>query len=533
MATTSTWEMHPELVEALKSGQTVEEWLAGRCPVCSYARISRDLQQVQQIGVARQHGLHNDVAAAELGWAVVYRYTDNNITAADPDVQRPAFLQMVRDLRARQTEDGIPVRGIVAVEEERVVRLPEDYLKLYRALTVDDDGVLYYTDKRQLVDVYAEVEQTRGLMSSSMGETEVRKVKRRAKRSTADRAAEGKYTGGTRRFGWLGQDQTTGRKQNEKLDPIEAAYLRKAIDMKREQKGFSTIARWFIAEGVPSVHGGVWSASTVAQMLTNPAWWGGRILNGELVLDPETGQPKIGDWETLGPGYDQAAWDEICRMRWPEGKVAAKKVKKKKSVRKYQSTGILRCGWVEEGQGVEEMCLHGMVGRPPYGAHKWGNYVCNSPSCRKVSRRMDKIDHAVEGIVVRTLEQQFSTITPEEKPWHGQRTLDDLLARRQELKDKYKQGIVDLSDYLEFKDNLDLQVKASQDDRDAFLKEQAAKNFLAGFTKARWDTFDLHQKGIAIETVLQAVIVHPIPKGRSRRAPFDPSLIEVVFKKPH
>ncbi|GGP72242.1 recombinase family protein [Streptomyces melanogenes] len=533
MATASTWEMHPELTKALAVGQTIEEWLDGRSPVCSYARISRDLQQVEQIGVTRQHSFHNDAAAGELGWAVVYRYTDNNITAADPDIPRPAFLQMVRDLRARQTEDGIPILGVIAVEEERVVRLPEDYLKLYRALTVDENGLLYYTDKRQLVDIHAEVEQTRGLMSSSMGETEVRKVKRRTKRSTADRAAEGKYTGGARRFGWLDEDQKTGRKRNEKLNPSEAPYLRKAIDMKRAKKGFNTIARWLIDENIPTVRGGQWSASTVAQMLTNPAWWGGRILNGEIVLDRKTGQPKIGLWENLGDGYDFEAWDEICRMRWPEGKVAAKKIKGKRSARKHLSTGIARCGWVEEGQGAEEMCLHGMVGRPPHGNHKWGNYVCNSASCRRVSRRMDKVDKIVEGIVVGILEEQFSTITPDEKPWHGQGTLESLLLRRQELKDSYKEGAIDLSDYLEFKDSLDLQVKASEDDRESFLSEQASKNFLAGFTKARWDKFDLEQKGIAIETVLQAVIIHPIPKGRSRRAPFDPSLIEVVFKKTH
>ncbi|MFD9792313.1 recombinase family protein [Streptomyces sp. NPDC059070] len=533
MATTSIWEMHPELTEALAAGQTLEEWLDGRRPVCSYARISRDLQQVKQIGVARQHGYHSDRAAAKLGWAVVYRYTDNNITAADPDIQRPAFLQMVRDLRARQTEDGIPNYGVIAVEEERVVRLPEDYLKLYRALTVDENGLLYYTDKEQRVDVHAEVEQTRGLMSSSMGETEVRKGKRRAKRSTADRAAEGKFTGGARRFGWLDEDKKTGRKRNEKLDPIEAAYLRKAIDMKRAKKGFNTIARWLIAEGVPTVRGGKWCASTVAQMLTNPAWWGGRILNDELVLNPKTGQPTIGQWETLGDGYGQEAWDEICRMRWPEGKVAAKKVKGKRSARKYLSTGIARCGWVAEGQGAEEMCLHGMVGRPPHGRHKWGNYVCNAASCRKVSRRMDKVDRVVEGIVVGILENQFSSLTPEEKAWHGQSTLESLLLRRQELKDKYKQGVLDLSDYLEFKDHLDIQVGESEADRDSFLSEQASKNFLAGFTKGRWDDFDLEQKKTAIETVLQAVIIHPIPEGRSRRAPFDPSLIEVVFKKTH
>ncbi|MEW1673054.1 recombinase family protein [Streptomyces noursei] len=531
MASHSSWEIHPDLAAALASGKTVEEWLDGRTPVVSYARISVDLQKVKAIGVARQHGRHCDPAAKEQGWAVVYRYTDNDLTAADPDVQRPAFLQMVRDLRARQTAEGIAIRGILAVEEERVVRLPEDYLKLYRALTVEEDAVLYYTDKRQMVDVYAEVEQTRGLMSSSMGETEVRKVKRRAKRSTKDRAAEGKYTGGARRFGWLGADKDLGRTQNEKLDPNESVWLRNMIDMKLCGKGWNTIAVWLISESIATVRGGEWTSTGVKSLLTNPAICGYRILNGELVLDPDTGEPKAGNWETIATPEE---WHQICEMAWPGGKLAkTKKPKGTKRTRKHLSTGILRCGWIPKSGPKEDMCLHSMVGRPPHGNHKWGNYVCNGTNCRKVSRRMDKIDRIVEGIVVRTLKDQFATLTPDEKTWHGQHTLERLTARRQELKDAYMAERISMADYLEFIDPLDAQIKESQADRDAFYEEQAAKNFLAGFTEERWNDFDLEQKQIAIRTVLQAVIVHPLPEGRSRKAPFDPSLIEIVFKNPH
>ncbi|MCZ4097333.1 MULTISPECIES: recombinase family protein [unclassified Streptomyces] len=552
MPASSTWEIHPDLAAALAAGQTFEEWLGDRCPVCSYGRISRDLQRngKKELGVTRQHELHCDPAAAEHGWAVVYRYTDNDITAADPDTTRPAFVQMIRDLRARQTEDGFPIKGIIAVEEERVVRLPEDYLRLYRSLTVDEEGCLYYTDKRQLVDVYAEVEQTRGLMSSSIGETEVRKIRRRSKRSTRDRASEGKYTGGVRRFGWLDKDAKLGRDLNEILDPYESAHLRKAIDMKLSGKGWNTIAVWLINEKISTVRGGKWASATVAAMLTNPAICGYRILNGELVLDPKTGEPVVGVWETIATPEE---WRQICRMKWPNAKTDKRPPKAKKVARKHLSSGILRCGSpikeeenaeattesrTEAGTALEsrtkvDRCLHGMVGRPPYGNHKWGNYVCNAAECRKVSRRMDKIDKIVSTIVIKTLEEQFSNIQPEHKDWHGKATLDRLIARRQVLKASYKSGRIDLDDYLDFKDDLDSQIKESEADRDKFIQEQAAKNFLAGFTEAHWERFDLAQKGLAIGTVLQAVIVHPIPKGRSRKAAFDPTLIEVVFKKAH
>jgi hypothetical protein len=77
---------------------------------------------------------------------------------------------------------------------------------------------------------------------------------------------------------------------------------------------------------------------------------------------------------------------------------------------------------------------------------------------------------------------------------------------------------------------LDAQIQESEKDREEFLAEQESRNFLAGFTDERWNQFDLRQKRIAIGAVIQAVIVRPFPKGRATRAPFDPSLLEVIYR---
>ncbi|MCY0956379.1 recombinase family protein [Streptomyces sp. H27-H5] len=530
MAAHSQWEIHPSLAAALKEGLTFEEWLGGRVPVCSYARITKDRQQhgKEQIGVGRQHGHHCDPAAEKLGWAVVYRYTDNHITAADPDITRPAFVQMVRDLRARSVEAGYPIKGLIAVEDERVYRLPEDYLRLYRALTVDEEGCLYYTDKRQLVDVHAESEQTRGLVMASTGEGEVRRVKRRVTRNTRDRAIEGKSHGGPRRFGWLGKDIRFGRLSNEKLDPYEAPYLRAGIERRLAGQGWNTIATWYIKENVPTVSGAAaWTAIAVRGMLTNPAICGYRILNGELITDPITGQPVVGSWETVATPEE---WVRLWKSYNPNGEPGEKPAKKAKSLRKHVSSGILRCGWLKEDG---ELCLHGMIGRKAHGRHLFGNYVCNGTDCRRVSRRMDKIDYIVEEIVIRTLEQQYAAAQPEEKQWYGLATLEKLRLRKQELKALLKSEALNMAEYIEFRDDIDAKISDSEQDQRHFLEEQAARNFLAGFTREKWGAFDIKQKGKAIETVLQAVIVHPYPEGRSRSAPFDPNLIEVVYRRPH
>ncbi|MFE9120847.1 recombinase family protein [Streptomyces sp. NPDC007172] len=498
------------------------------------ARISIDADGTA-LGVNRQHG-HCDAAAEDLGWAVVYRYTDNDLTAADPDVQRPGFLRMIRDLRARQTEEGFRVCGVLAVEEERVVRLPEDYLKLYRALTVEEDGLLYYTDKKQLIDVYSEVEQTRGLMSSSMGENEVRKIKRRVKRSISDRAKEGRRTGGQRRFGWLGverdADGIVTRPSNKYANPAEWGHLRHIIDQRLSGKSYTTCVQYLIKKEVPSARGGAWTESTVKNILTNPALCGYRMINGELVIDPKTGEPVVGDWETIATPEE---WRKLARRSpqkgrpFIEGEVVRYNKKKpgQSAGRKHLLSEFLRCGKTQE-DGLK--CMSVMVGQKPRPLKPNGSYSCNNSACRGVSRRMDLLDKAITSMVLKVLEKQFARKRPEHKPWHGQKTLDSLHERKRALKAGFEAGEIQASDFFDMLSRFDTQISDSERDKREFEEEQYAKNFLAGFHRKKWEGFDLRQKRIAIGAVLSAVVVLPVPEDRPHKATFYLDLIKVHFK---
>lgn len=536
----SKWQIHPELQKALANGRTFEEWLGDRKPCCSYARITRDRRN--EAGVGRQHR-NCEEFAAEHGCAIVYRYTDNHITAADPDVERPAFLRLVRDLRARRSEEGYPIHGIFVVEEERVVRLPEDYLRLHRALTVDKRGVYGVTDTRTVLDVHSDAEMIRGLLTSAMGEREVVKVKRRVKRNVRDQALEGAPTG-PRRFGWKGPDPKNGRLVNEKLEPKEAKVLREAVDLVLVGKHWSTVVEHLDNSGYLTLRGNRWSTTPVQYMLTNPALCGYRMINGELVRDPKTGEPVVGKWETVCTPEEWYKLIARC-SNWfnLDGDTATSRYREKvkqegkrdyralaEATRRFFLTNIARCGYVDE---AGTMCLAKMKGMGPTGTNKQDRYRCGDPRCYKVSRRADYADKAIELVVVKVLKEQFSAMQPDERTWYGEETLNGLLAKRREIKDNYDAGTFSLAEYLEFRDSNDAQISESQKDRSEFYAEQAAKNLLAGFTEEKWDGFDMRQKRQAAATVLQAVIIHPVPKGRSRSAKFDPELLEPVFRTPH
>ncbi|WP_186832003.1 zinc ribbon domain-containing protein [Streptomyces sp. ISID311] len=198
------------------------------------------------------------------------------------------------------------------------------------------------------------------------------------------------------------------------------------------------------------------------------------------------------------------------------------------ATRRFLLTNILRCGYVDE-EG--NLCGAKMKGMGPSGTNKHDRYRCADTKCSRVSRRADLVDKAIEIVVIKVLTDQYSAVEPEDKQWYGEESLAKLRARQQEIKESYKSGIFSLAEYLEFKDANDAQISESESDRKKFYAEQSAQNFLSGFSEDKWhEDYDMRQKRKAVATVLSAVIVHPLPKGRARSAQFDPELLEPIFK---
>lgn len=525
----SSWGPHPSLEDALTCGLSFDDWLAGRVPVVSYARMSSDRHGLMA-ATSRQH-VNNGVAASRLGWAVVYRYTDNGVTAADPNVIRLGFQRLVRDIFARRTEDGFRVCGVVAVEEERIARLPDDLLLVYRALAVEEDGRLYWVDADELVDVFGETACRPDAVVA--GEAEVDRIRRRRLRSVRDRASEGRVTGGARRFGWLGPDPAAGRSTNTLLDPYESMYLRKVIDMALAGTAWTAMVDWLTEESVPSVLGGHWTVATVQAMVTNPAVCGYRMVDGALVKGGETGEPVVGNWETVATPYEWQVLIQRCD-RWysldrarrshkqtdasrprgnaPEGSSKQERRALTESTRKYLLSGFLRCGYADDRQMI---CGYKMGGHPPRGTNRHPSYRCSAPKCRKVGRRADLVDACVEATVLQALEERYAGVRPDQRPYPGEAQLTVLSACRAPTK------------------LVSMQIRDLERDREDFYAQQRERNLLARFTGERWASFDIRQKRLAIAAVVESVVVYPIPKGRPRNAPFDPDLVEVVLRSEH
>jgi hypothetical protein len=128
--------------------------------------------------------------------------------------------------------------------------------------------------------------------------------------------------------------------------------------------------------------------------------------------------------------------------------------------------------------------------------------------------------------------KNYASKEPEHKEWYGQATLDKLRQDKVALKARFKARQIEGADFFELLADLDEKIRDSERDKAAFDAEQASANFLSQFTEEKWKIWDIRQKRIAIDAVLSAVIVLPLPEGRSKRAPFDPTLLVPIWRKP-
>ncbi|MFJ6105544.1 recombinase family protein [Streptomyces sp. NPDC092359] len=521
----------PPLQAHLDGGGTVEEWLAGRTPLASMARISADQLDGEAIGVGRQHK-NNTRNAAKHGCAVVLHYEDNNITAAKREVVRPAFVQMVRDLtHGEEEETKIPVHGCIAVERERVWRMPRDFVAFQDALIMNGTGV-YIEEQSKLDLVNDDGAIIAALATSGSSEAEVKKIRKRTTRNARDRAEEGKLYGGPRRFGWLGANKETGRPGNKFLNPEERPHMVDQFVMRYEGKSWRSITAEMNRRYVLTARGNKWSEQAVKALVTNPALWGGRVLDGKLVVDEETGEPITGAWETP---------EEITYEKWlvimqgveanrlHRGMVPAKEKKAQDEPRgkRYKYSGFLRCGRYNE---LDEVCYSKLNGNKGSGNNK-DHYRCGDPNCKGISRQSEAVDIYLEGLTLAYLDKHFTGTIAVSVPWRGKEKLKSLQSQRKAVKNSVADGEADWSDVHDLLLRLNRNIKTLEEEEKEHARKESERNLLRGWSRGKWETFDFEQKQRAIGQVISSVIVMPIPQGVSDKAPFDPTLLKVVWRK--
>ncbi|MEV7525809.1 recombinase family protein [Streptomyces sp. NPDC091371] len=273
-----------------------------RMPVASYARTSQDSSQGDGRGVRNQHRI-NERTAREHGCVVVATYTDNACSATKDNRERPAFEHLLADLHRGHAFTAGPLRGVVAVADDRLYRRPEDFIRFMAALTSAPGRV--YVDRGGLRDPYSKAGLLQGAACLQGAVAERGMRSRRVQDWHWSRAMDGLPHSGPRPFGWLGDRQT--------LHPVESELVRKAIEHRIAGGSMGQVAREWVALGVTGTRGGRPNPQTITQIITAPRVCGFRANRGELMVDPDTGMPLVGVWQarSISPADSCAAGQSL------------------------------------------------------------------------------------------------------------------------------------------------------------------------------------------------------------------------------
>lgn len=480
-------------------------------PVVAYARISADLARDAH-GVSDQHRV-NDETATMLGLKIVHYYTDNDLSAAKADVVRPDFEAMLRALKLGRMPDGQAVHGAIVVADDRLVRRVGDYERFVDALTHDDGRV--YADAKGFKDLYNEDVESMGLFGVVISKAEVRKIKRRTRRSHRRRAEQGIPVGGTRPFGWDDDKRT--------LRPEEAEKLAQAARDVIAGKSLHSILLQWREEGVRTVHGNPWSSRALKLALWSPRLCGWRKLNGELVRNAD-GVPVVGQWQSIITPKEWMAIDALFTARIKPNVMADGTLTDYRTP-SHLLTGILRCGKPkEDGQ----ICNAPM--RVSSRKNLTGGYIYQCPSrsmggCGGSGRNGSKVDEYITEMVLAKLEECAAVKKQADSEWGGEAELERLIKKQRTMLQKWQEDLI--SDELFFPENHKMEVRIKELRRErtehALAAQRASK--VTADVRQRWFSGDLDmaQKRALVREALHAVIVLPV--GGGGRRPFNPDLL--------
>lgn len=269
--------------------------------VALYCRISYD-RNGRAEGVEAQERWGRTYAARYWPNLPVEPFVDNDISAADPNVDRPAFnrlRQWVREGRVAQ---------LWGVEQYRIVRQPVEWFSFADELAAAGVEEVH-TDRDGVIRVHDDVAGIKAVL----GAGEVRRLKRRLKDKFSDEAVRG-IAPTVRCFGYKLAKTKDGQRTYEQV-PEEAEAIRWAAEMflsgwndqmlaaEWRKRGLSGAHRVKVRDpetgmavrdeetGEPVTRASVVTGTTVRRALTNPAVAGLRSYHGEIVA--------TGIWEPI------------------------------------------------------------------------------------------------------------------------------------------------------------------------------------------------------------------------------------------
>jgi len=237
-----------------------------------YTRLSRHRDDEPSGSTRRQTEACRELAAAR-GYRVVAVETDDDRSAYSGR-PRPAYMRVMEMVNAGTVD------VVVAWAADRLHRAPRELEDFVDA--VERAGVDVVTVQAGTLDLSTAAGrmQARMLGAAARYESEHRSARTRA--ALDDRARDGRWSGGTRPFGYRVVFADPVRRVGGELvvDPDEAAIIREAAQRVLAGEHVGAVANDLTRRGVPTVQRSAWSTPTLRRILGSPTIAGRRTHRG-------------------------------------------------------------------------------------------------------------------------------------------------------------------------------------------------------------------------------------------------------------
>jgi DNA invertase Pin-like site-specific DNA recombinase len=450
--------------------------------------------------------------------ATITEYVDNNVSASSRSVARPAYRQMIKDIKA-----GL-IDGIVAWDADRLYRLPRELEDL---IDLADDRQLSLATVGGEFDLSTPTGRGNARMKGVFARMEMEQKSARQKRAYQQSAEAGEWQATYRPFGydWDGTP----------LEP-EATAVRNAYVMVLEGKSLRLIAkRWNEAGYRTPGHGKhkdrLWTNKQVRRTLLKPRYKAKVVhtttgmVNGKRVPVTKT---YDGAWTPL---VDEATWNGV------EGTLrdASRAICTTFEIA-HQGSGVYRCGRCAAGWTDEDGVYHepdGDVRMSTHYTQRKGKAGVHCYSCSKhhhLSRRGETLDDWVSNAVLERLAKERLRLANPKRvdltALHNERaalaeTYDGLAAL-------YREGVLDGPGVRRESAELKAKIDAIDSRLAAAARTSPASTLLASgsLLRQRWREMSPALRGQVIDEVA-VVTVLPCPRGLRC---FNPDYVAIEWK---
>lgn len=458
-----------------------------------YARISRD-RIGAGLGIDRQEQDCRALAAAN-NWQVVDVYADNDVSASSGK-RRPEYLRLLADI-----ERGA-VDVVICWHTDRLHRRPvelEHYIEVCERRHVATHSV-----RAGALDLTTASGQLVARQLGAVARYETQHAVERIKAQKQQAAADGKWLGGPRPFGYESDGMTVNEGEAVELRAMTADLV----------AGISCreISRRLNDRGIMTATGAPWKPTRVAEVISRPR-------NAGLV----TTDGPAARWPAV---VDEQLWRGAAAILAGEGRRT-----NPGGARRWLGGGLYRCG-VCEAAGVEQTM------RSSTAAAGRRVYACDGPS-KHLTRQAIALDAYIERIIVERLSRPdaadlFEASGRDIGALHIE--ANGLRARLDEAAQMFAAGDIAAAQLLTITKTLRGQLE-QVDERIATGERSNALAMVAGRDAAvRWAEphVSIEIKRAVLDTIMTVTVLPARagrPAGLKRGEPhFDPATIRIEWK---